>query len=259
VVYHYRRRVRSETAPSEESDLSESEEMYLITIVHLKELGLSEPVPLSRLAQELGVVQVSANQMVKKLELAGLVSYQPYRGVSLTASGLASAARVLRHRRLWESFLIDHLGLSFEDADSLACKMEHITTGLVGRRLSSYLNDPEFTPTGKPIPGNSEDPGFVMHTPISGLEVGSKGTIEFIEGDRRAVQFLALEGIQRGAEVVLLARGSSGSLLVESRGRQISLSPEIGPNIHVQIAGDSLRASSGPIDHAHCVRNGSAR
>ena len=83
------------------SELSESEEMYLITIARAVEDGHPEPVPVSLVARELDVSAVSANQMVRKLAGRNYVEYEPYQGVTLTEPGRAVAASILRRRRLW--------------------------------------------------------------------------------------------------------------------------------------------------------------
>jgi DtxR family Mn-dependent transcriptional regulator len=224
--------------------MSESEEMYLITIAHLNEGGCERPVPLSRLAEDLAIVPVSANQMVKKLEAAGMVRYQPYKGVSLTARGAKLASRVLRHRRLWTTFLIDHLGLGLAEADALACRMEHITSDQVGDRLSSFLGDPKFTPDGKPIPDERGHPPSRQQTDLSSLDAGWSGTIESIRGEGGMQQFLAAECLTRGAQIGILARGDRGSMLVEVHGRQVSLAPEVSSCIRVQnSAPDSARSA----------------
>ena len=101
--------------------MSESEEMYLITIARLFEGGVEDPVSVSRIAGELSIQPVSANQMVHKLVEEGLVEYFPYKGVSLTPKGQAAAQQVLRGRRLWEVFLVNHLELSPGEADAMAC------------------------------------------------------------------------------------------------------------------------------------------
>ena len=91
---------------------SEAEEMYLITVARAIEDGVGPPVPVSTIAGVLEVSSVSANQMIKKLGSAGLVSYVPYKGVTLTDTGDELANTVLRNRRLWGRFLADHLGLT---------------------------------------------------------------------------------------------------------------------------------------------------
>jgi Mn-dependent DtxR family transcriptional regulator len=131
---------------------TEAEEMYLITIARAIEDGATPPIAVSGIAKDLDVTPVAANQMVKKLEVAGHVDYTPYKGVTLTNSGAALASTVLRNRRLWGLFLSEHLGLTPEHADEVACEMEHITPDTVAVRLAEFLGSPSFGPTGKPIP-----------------------------------------------------------------------------------------------------------
>ena len=53
------------------AEMSESEEMYLITIARLIEQGVEAPVPIPLLAGELSIQPVSANQMVHKSRCPG--------------------------------------------------------------------------------------------------------------------------------------------------------------------------------------------
>jgi DtxR family Mn-dependent transcriptional regulator len=129
-----------------------SEEMYLITVAVAEEEGRPLPLPLADLAQALAISPVSANQMVRRLEDRGLVEYHPYRGVALTAAGRRAAWRVLRGRRLWATFLADHLGFTPEEADALACRLEHVTPPEAADRLGRFLGDPVVGPLGAPIP-----------------------------------------------------------------------------------------------------------
>ena len=66
---------------------SENAEMYLVSMAILAETGALVPIPIPRLAEEMDVQTVSANQMVRKLDEEGLVTYQPYKGVSFTQPG----------------------------------------------------------------------------------------------------------------------------------------------------------------------------
>ncbi len=66
--------------------MTESTEMYLKAMA---ELGAGDVVAVGRLAGRLGVTNVSANEMVRRLTDQGLVSHLPYKGVLLTESGTA--------------------------------------------------------------------------------------------------------------------------------------------------------------------------
>jgi Mn-dependent DtxR family transcriptional regulator len=132
--------------------MSESEDMYLLTVAKLVEAGAQAPIPVSRLAQELSIQPISANQMIRKLEEAGWLRYTPYKGVELTQEGEGLALRTLRHRRLWEVFLVENLQLSLDEADEMACRLEHILPAEVAERLAGFLGYPATSPRGKPIP-----------------------------------------------------------------------------------------------------------
>jgi DtxR family Mn-dependent transcriptional regulator len=126
--------------------------MYLITVAVAEEDGRPAPWPLAGLAEALGISPISANQMVRRLADRGLVEYHPYRGVSLTPRGRRAARRVLRGRRLWATFLVEHLGFTPGEADALACSLEHVTPPAAADRLARYLGDPAVEPLGRVIP-----------------------------------------------------------------------------------------------------------
>ena len=131
--------------------LSESEQMYLVTIRKICESCTDTPIPIPHLAEELSVLPVSVNQMVKKLAEAGYVEYIPYKGVELTLKGREISTKILRHRRLWEVFLVKDLKMTLDEANTLTCRLEHITTEDVAQRLSIFLGDPTVCFHGSPI------------------------------------------------------------------------------------------------------------
>ena len=140
------------TSAPELGETSEAEQMYLITVAREAECGRAGPVRVGRIAEVLKVSVPSANEMIRKLHNRGLLTYEPYRGVVLTAAGAQIAAQVLRTRRLWATFLVDHLGFSPAAADDQACHLEHATTPEAADRLATFLGNPEAGPLGNPIP-----------------------------------------------------------------------------------------------------------
>ena len=154
-------------------NLSENEEMHLLAAARLIEDGHPQPVSLNRVAEQLSIQPVSANQMARHLEERGLVTYQPYKGVSLTPAGWQITRRILRHRRLWETFLVQHLHTAQAEADALACRLEHVTSEQIAAQLDAYLGSPTVSPSGRPIPAGSAsppDPGV----PLALLQVGDR-------------------------------------------------------------------------------------
>lgn len=214
---------------------SESEQMYLITVARLVEDGCSIPVPLSDIAKEMSVLPVSVNQMVRKMEGSGLLYYFPYKGVELTAQGKAIAARTLRNRRLWEVFLVDQLELSLEEADEMACTIEHITTDDLAARLSHLLGEPQVSPGGKPIPQPNGETAIKEWVQLTQLEVGMRGQIVNIESNAAASRFLSQEGIRQGIKITVKAIGSHGSRLVDPGNGFVELSEDLSQLIWIKV------------------------
>lgn len=130
---------------------NESVEMYLKTA---SELAVGDgPVPISALADRLGVSAVSATEMVHRLCDQGFLDHTPYKGVTLTADGDLRAHRIIRRHRLWECFLADHLGMAWQQVHDYACEMEHATPREVVEALAEFLGQPTVCPHGNPIPG----------------------------------------------------------------------------------------------------------
>jgi DtxR family Mn-dependent transcriptional regulator len=210
---------------------TEAEEMYLITIARAVEDGATPPIAVSEVAKVLGVTPVSANQMVKKLEAAGHVEYTPYKGVTLTGSGAILASTVLRNRRLWGLFLSDHLGLTPEHADEVACEMEHITPDTVAVRLAEFLGSPAFGPTGKPIPSVG---GKVDTLPLN--EVGAGVTVEIVDVASPFDAFLESQGAARGSVVSILASAPDGTIVLDTAGGPLQLARDATESIVVAVA-----------------------
>jgi DtxR family Mn-dependent transcriptional regulator len=109
-------------------------------------------VPMGQLASALGIAPGTATTMVKALAESGLVSYEPYNGVRLTAAGEKLAARVLRRHRLIELFLVQVMGMNWDEVHDDAEQMEHVVSDRLIERIDEMLGRPEFDPHGDPIP-----------------------------------------------------------------------------------------------------------
>ncbi|MCB2178893.1 metal-dependent transcriptional regulator [bacterium] len=212
---------------------SENAEMYLVTMAMLEESGASMPIPIPRLAEALEVQTVSANQMVRKLEEDGLVSYLPYKGVSFTEEGSQLVQTILRHRRLWEVFFVEKLGFSPGRADALACRVEHITEPDVAARLAELLDHPTTSPTGKRIPSAGKLTANISCISLTNLQPGIEATVYALNVEDVTAAYLMAEQLSPGASLMVDAVSSSGAVLVTVGSRKLSLSEEIANQILV--------------------------
>jgi len=118
-------------------------------------------VPMGQLATALRVVPGTATTMVKALADSGLVKYEPYAGVRLTAAGQKLAALVLRRHRLIELFLVKVLDMSWAEVHAEAEQLEHAASDRLIDRIDAMLGRPAVDPHGDPIP----DPDGAIVTP----------------------------------------------------------------------------------------------
>ena len=109
-------------------------------------------VPMGQLATTLGIAPGTATTMVKALAESGLAAYEPYNGVRLTSAGERLAARVLRRHRLIESFLVQVIGMNWDEVHEDAEQMEHVVSDRLIDRIDDMLGHPAADPHGDPIP-----------------------------------------------------------------------------------------------------------
>lgn len=183
--------------------VSVSAEHYLKAIYKLG--GEGQSVSLSTLAEEMVISQVSANEMVKRLVKQGLVTYEPYKGVILTPTGLAQALAVTRRHRLWERFLTDALGLDWDLVHEEACRLEHATSPLVEERLARFLGWPKTCPHGHPVPTLEGQVTGEASFPLSELESGQKGVVLSVTEEPKLLQYLGRLGLVPKTEVEVKA------------------------------------------------------
>jgi DtxR family Mn-dependent transcriptional regulator len=219
--------------------MSESEEMYLVSIARLSESGGNKPVALSDLAALMAVQPVSTHQMVRKLEEAGMVTYTPYKGVELTGEGKRLACRILRSRRLWEVFLVEKLRLSALESETIACRLEHVLPGEAVERLADFLGHPQVSPQGKPIPlcGMAYFPALEL--PLAQLRVGEQAMITRLQVDGATRSFLSSQGIVPETSLLVQALGGNREVLVVTEtGETVHLSEKIAGDIYVKNIAD---------------------
>jgi DtxR family Mn-dependent transcriptional regulator len=178
-------------------------EEYLEAIYRLG--GQDAPVHLSSLAECLGLSAASVHEMVRRLQEQELVSYTPYQGVVLHNDGLCQALAVIRRHRLWERFLTDMLGLSWDLVHENACRLEHAASEQITEKLAELLDNPERCPHGKPVPTPGcqaiPEQGAV---PLSELQAGQRGQVAYIaREDPELLRYLDDLGLRPRAEVIV--------------------------------------------------------
>lgn len=214
---------------------NESTEMYLKTIAELAP-DASALVPISTLAERLGVSNVSATEMVHRLEDQKLLVHTPYKGVTLTAEGRHQATLLIRTHHLWEYFLVEELGLPWDLVHEYACRLEHATAPQVTEALAAYLQHPPNCPHGNPIPDSAGQMQIPPHVPLGALKPGQGATVRRIFPEsQELLAYLKQCGIQPGRQITFQELAPfNGPLMVRCDGRQQALSREVAQNIFVE-------------------------
>jgi DtxR family Mn-dependent transcriptional regulator len=133
---------------------SSTVENYLKAI-HQGQLQLERGVrlvPMGHVAAALSVTPGTATTMIKALAESGLAEYEPYSGVRLTRAGEKLANLVLRRHRLVELFLVQVMGMRWDEVHDEAELLEHVVSERLIERMDEMLGRPTHDPHGDPIP-----------------------------------------------------------------------------------------------------------
>ncbi len=140
----------------EQTLVSPAVEDYLKAI-YLLQARIGKPVPISKIAERLAVAPASVTEMVQRLARDGLVKHVRYGGVSLTGRGRRGALRVVRRHRLLETFLVNELGMGWDQVHDEAETLEHSISDRLLAAIAAKLGDPARDPHGDPIPSADLD------------------------------------------------------------------------------------------------------
>ncbi|USZ71643.1 metal-dependent transcriptional regulator [Natronosalvus halobius] len=219
--------------------LSDVMEDYLKAIYQLQE-GRDERVKTSAIAEALDVTSPTVTSMLSKLEERGLVDREKYRGVVLTPEGETVALEVIRHHRLLEAYLTEHLDYDWSEVHAEADRLEHHISEDFEARVAAALDDPDVDPHGAPIPSAElEAPETPTGDAISAFEAGDRVVVrEVADHDPEILSYLAEHGVEPGVELEIVEVAPFGMVTarpLESADTetQVSLPQEVARHVRV--------------------------
>ena len=210
---------------------SESREMYLKSIYELA--NGEDLVPVSLLANRMGISPVSESEMLKRLEEHGLINHTPYKGVALTDTGLKRALIVVRRQRLWGRFLADHLHMRWSQVYDMSCRLEHATDAAVTEALAAFLGNPTICPHGHPIPDKEGNVANLPATPLSEVNFEEQVVVARInQPELTLCEHLEEKGILPGTTLVIIDEAPyNGPYTLLLNGQEITLGREISSRV----------------------------
>ena len=202
-------------------------ENYLKAIL---QIGLRESVDwvsAGQVASALGVSPGTVTSMHQTLGEADLVEYRAYEGVCLTEAGRKLGMRILRRHRLIEQFLVQTLGLSWDQVHEEAEHMEHAVSDDLVERIDEFLGRPAFDPHGDPIPtadGSWPEP-VAETTSLNSCPSGARvRVVRVTDQGAEFLQFLTQNGVALGVEGQVVSNNhAGGTLTLEIDGSRVSL------------------------------------
>lgn len=215
--------------------LSHAMENYLKVIFEI--LEKENRATTSSIARRMQIASPSVTAMVKKLAKRKLVTHAPYQGVRLTASGEKTALEVVRHHRLLELYLLEALGVPWDQVHDEADKLEHVLSEDLERRIDDALGNPKVDPHGAPIPSRDGKIERVDAKRLSGVAAGETVTVVEVEDrDPALLRYLGELNLYPGTVLKVVAvEPYDGPIVMKSDDREIILG---------RIAAEEIRVTS---------------
>ena len=220
---------------------SESEEAltgpvedYLKTIYEIGRGTVS--VATNDIAQRLSIAPASVSGMVRRLADQGLLSYERYRGVTLTEQGRRAALRTIRRHRVIESYLSSALNYPWDRVHDEAERLEHAASDELVDRMAEAIGEPVVDPHGAPIPSRE---GLMDETEYLSLGELSAGygarVVRVSDDDPEMLRYLAELAIVPGAEVIVISRAPyQGPISLRISGHLLSIGPQLASQVMVE-------------------------
>ncbi|WP_020006716.1 metal-dependent transcriptional regulator [Salinicoccus albus] len=216
--------------------MSPTKEDYLKILFELG--GRTEQVPNKEIANRLGISPPTVTEMMNSLVKAGWVVYTPYKGSKLTPKGTEYAKKLIRKHRLWEVFLVKHLGFDINKVHPEAELLEHSTSTVLADKLETYLNFPEYCPHGGAIPVDSMEAQEVKTLHLPEVEVDTPVKISRIVDDEKLLQYFRNHDLNIGDSIIVTSRDISLDLMTVhhiSSKETIQISQTIAQYLFVEI------------------------
>ncbi len=180
-------------------ELSDAMQDYIKALYRLEERN--EPLTNQAVATTLNLTAASVSTMMRKLADKACVEYTPYREIRLTEKGRTVALEMIRHHRLIETFLVQILGMSWDEVHDEAERLEHVISEELEARIAAMVGDPRFDPHGHPIPGPEGDIAErgALAT-LADMQEGATVRVEQVsDHDPEALRYLEGQGVFPGA------------------------------------------------------------
>lgn len=216
-------------------------ENYVKAIYQICTESHSRSAATGSVAKRLGVSPGTVTSMLRTLAESGLANYQAYEGVQLTEAGRRLALRVLRRHRLIELFLVQTLGLTWDEVHEEAEHLEHAVSDRLIDRIDSFLEYPNRDPHGDPIPrSDGSFPDDETTEPLVRCEPATEFVLDrVIEQSPEFLRYLSDAGLSIGSTgMVVENHPTARALVVKTSDGQVTLGHDLAEKILIRRSRD---------------------
>src|SRR6476646_8359573 len=160
-----------------------------------------------------------------------------HRGDSLTADGERVALEVLRHHRLLELYLAEHLGVPWDRVHQEAEALEHVLSEDLEARIAAKLGNPTHDPHGDPIPDADLIIDEGQTSSLADLRPGDRGCfVRVSDADPEMLRYLAGRGVRIGDRLQVVDRQPfEGPLTVRIDGGEQVLGGALAAAMRIEV------------------------
>ncbi len=120
-------------------------------------LKVEGAMAINQISSRLEISGWRLKQVLASLNKKGMVQFMSKQLFDLTAGGEAKAQQLVRAHRLWETYLVNQVGLTETQIHEDAERFEHLLTRELLDEVDKELGYPETDPHGSPIPGRQAE------------------------------------------------------------------------------------------------------
>ncbi|MEJ5285367.1 MAG: metal-dependent transcriptional regulator [Brevinematales bacterium] len=91
------------------------------------------------ISEKMSVSKPSVIQAIKELKNADFLVQEPYGYIELTVKGTEKAKEILKKHNILKEFLVRIIGVSLENAEKDACKIEHIISDETFSKIIRFM------------------------------------------------------------------------------------------------------------------------
>jgi ABC-type Mn2+/Zn2+ transport system permease subunit/Mn-dependent DtxR family transcriptional regulator len=126
-------------------------------------ISLHQPFTVAGLKEKVDITAAQLKQGLQSLVQRNLITAVGQQTYQLTDTGKEQANNLIRAHRLWESYLVNEMGMNAEHIHDEAERFEHILTSAQVDEVDKRLGYPALDPHGSPIPSRETSPNLALN------------------------------------------------------------------------------------------------